>query len=111
MKRDKEQVCDECGGEFLSFTVEAECCSDKCRMRKYRRGAKGKANVLKYNAKVKRPDIKKVCGICGVSFVSGRGNRIFCSKCSGSKTASNMITKRHRDRFPYLLPRSHQYRD
>lgn len=75
-------VCVECGVTFKAKTTFATVCSSKCSMRRYRRTSKGKANVVRFNSKVKRPDIKKVCRECKEGYITTRKAQVFCSACS-----------------------------
>lgn len=80
-------TCKECGGKFDGRTVFTTFCSDRCRMRAWRRTEKGMACVVRSNAKVKRPDIDKVCGKCKKSFVTARESQVLCSICSPKYSA------------------------
>lgn len=75
-------TCEECGGEFEGRTMFTSYCSSRCRMRRWRRTEKGKACVVKNNAKVKRPDIKKICPNCGKLYITARKIQRWCSTCS-----------------------------
>ena len=77
-------TCKECGGEFKGRTTFIQCCSSKCRARKFRRTDKGKACIVRHNTKVKRPDIKKVCPNCGKLYITARKTQRWCSTCSKS---------------------------
>ena len=77
-------ICGECGSKFEGRTIYIRCCSSTCRMRRWRRTDKGKAVVVRNNAKVKRPDIKKVCPNCGKLYITARIKQYLCSACSKS---------------------------
>jgi hypothetical protein len=95
-----ECTCVECGEMFSAVTMFAEICSPRCRQRRYRRTEKGKANVLKFNKKVKRRRVKRVCGICGIDFKTTRKSRLYCDECTGNGRARSASQKRHRLKHP-----------
>ena len=70
--------CVECGDEFEAKTMFAKVCSGRCRMRRYRRTDKGKANVLRYNKRVKRNEKGVKCFTCDERFKTNRGAK-YCS--------------------------------
>ncbi len=37
----------------------------------------------------------KLCEICNSSFVTKSSTRIYCYKCSGESTRSNVLTRKH----------------
>ncbi len=95
-----DRVCTECGSEFVAMTMFTQMCSSKCRQRRYRKGAKGKANVLKFNAAVKRPDIKKVCEVCSENFMTARKSQRVCSENECQKRGKYLVQKRYRNNYP-----------
>lgn len=68
----------------------------KHNMRERRKQEKYKAYTREYNKKYKRPDIDKVCELCGAKFVTARESQTLCSECSGSGKANYLIQKRYR---------------
>jgi hypothetical protein len=92
-------VCIECGAEFEAKTMFAKVCSSKCVQRRYRKTTKGKANVLLFNKRVKRKDIKKVCVHCKKDFITARIAQGLCSVCSIDRGAY-YAQKKHRAKFP-----------
>ncbi len=99
MEKRHERVCEVCGQKFLSSITYGKCCSDKCRVRRWRKTEKGKACVVRGNEKYKRPNIKKVCVHCGKRFVTARNIQELCSGCS--KTHGPYYAQlRHRLLYP-----------
>ncbi len=95
-----ECKCIECGDKFEAKTMFAKVCSQRCVMRRYRKTAKGKANVLAFNKRVKRRDIAKVCEVCGDDFVTARTDQLQCGKASCKKKSLVLGVKRHGDKYP-----------
>lgn len=91
--------CVECGCDFEGMTMFARYCGGVCRQRVYRKTDKGKASVVKSNAKVKVRDRKKKCIHCGEEFVTARKNRKLCDVCSKGKGAY-YAQKKHRAKYP-----------
>ena len=89
-------VCEVCEKPFKGKTMFATVCGDSCRTRRWRETEKGKACVARSNAKLKRPDINKVCSICKEPFVTAREDQGLCSECSGSPAGNYEAQKRHR---------------
>ncbi len=77
------------------WRVSNDLCS-KHNMARHRATEKGKAYVKEYNKRYKRPDIKKVCGICGGGFVTARENQELCGECSGSPAGNYKAQERYR---------------
>lgn len=75
-------MCEECNEGFEGKTMFVACCSSRCRMRRWRRTAKGRAYVVKSNERVKRPDILKACIHCKGEFLTARDVQELCSACS-----------------------------
>jgi predicted nucleic acid-binding Zn-ribbon protein len=92
-------TCIECGIVFEAKTMFATVCSPKCSQRRYRKTEKGKASVLKFNTKVKRPDIDKKCTACGSKFITARETQELCSSCSGT-VGNYEALKKHRIKYP-----------
>jgi hypothetical protein len=87
-------VCDECGEDFPADSNRAKICSSRCRMRRYRKTAKGQAKVLADNLEYyKRPDLAKTCGVCNTEYVTSRDTQRFCSKCSATPAAAGLVQK------------------
>ncbi|HDY67408.1 MAG TPA: hypothetical protein ENH85_06440 [Candidatus Scalindua sp.] len=99
MEKRHERTCEVCGEKFLSSITYGKCCSDKCRVRRWRKTEKGKACVVRSNKRYKRLDIKKICVHCGKNFITARANQKFCSGCS-KKQGAYYGHKKHRAKFP-----------
>lgn len=82
-----------------AWCVSNDLCP-KHNMAKYRATVKGIAATKKYNQRVKRPDIDKACGLCGVAFVTARKEQDYCSDCSGGSKANYEAQIRHRAKHP-----------
>ena len=87
MEKRHERVCEICGEKFLSSITYGKCCSDKCRVRRWRKTEKGKACVVRGNEKHKRPGIDKVCIHCGRDFITAKVSQELCSECSPGQSA------------------------
>jgi len=92
--------CVVCGDRFSAKTMFATVCGSRCAMRRYRSTEKGRTRVKEYNKRYKRPDIEKVCSVCGLEFVTARESQEFCGNCSGGKEANYLSQKRHRAKHP-----------
>lgn len=68
---DRRNMCDK---------IECHKEDKRLAMRAYRQTEKGKAMTKFLNLRYKRPDIDKVCQICGEGFKTARKNRYICSK-------------------------------
>ena len=71
-------TCGVCGEKFLGRTMFVRVCSAKCRQRKWRQTAKGKAQYIEYNKRYKRPEVKKICLHCKSEFLTARKNQELC---------------------------------
>lgn len=78
-----DRTCRVCGVVYPA-TARSNCCTAACRQAAYRQTEKGKASVLRFNAKVKRPDIQKVCRMCKTEFTTARKAQKYCTACSRS---------------------------
>ncbi len=81
-----------CEGDSVSNNL----CS-KHNMARYRATEKGRAYVREYNKRYKRPDIDKICELCGIGFITAKESQKFCSKCSGGGEAVYLNYKKYRD--------------
>lgn len=77
--------------------VGNDLCS-KHSMQAYRRTEKGRAYVIEYNKRYKRPVINKVCEICKGEYTTARLTQMLCGDCSGSKKAKYLALKQYRKR-------------
>lgn len=67
-------ICQECGREYLPFTlIQKKFCSAKCRHKYWSRKMRDKYRLEKHTT------THKVCPVCGREFDAPRSNHKFCS--------------------------------
>lgn len=67
----------------------------KLAMRRYRQTEKGKEKVKRDNLRYKRPDLDKVCEVCGETFKTARLSRYICDKPECKKKAGYYRMKKY----------------
>lgn len=98
--------CKICGKDFkvkaCHVTRRKICNSRKCRladrrlaMKAYRETDKGREMVKLYNLRYKRPDIEKVCEVCGEVFKTARESRYICGKPECKKKGEYLRMKKY----------------
>jgi len=78
-----DRTCKVCGKVYPA-TARSNYCTDACRQKAYRQTDKGRASVLRFNVKVKKPDVRKMCRICKIEFTTASKAQRLCTACSRS---------------------------
>ena len=80
------------------------CDKDECHieskrlaMKAYRATEKGKAMTRFLNLRYKRPDIDKICEVCGDAFKTARKSRYICSKAECQDKGKYLRQKKYRE--------------
>ncbi len=71
-----KRSCVVCGKSF-PFKGKTKFCSDKCRLKRHREQL---AIAVERRSKASLPHRKKVCKICGESFIARTRLSVYCSK-------------------------------
>ena len=109
MEEKSECKCKICGNMFNVKPYEISwrnmCDKDECykedkrlAMKAYRATDKGKAMTRFINLRYKRPDIDKICQVCGEWFKTARKNRYICSKIECQNKGKYLRNKKYRAR-------------
>ena len=102
--RGGELICKGCGKDMPDGTYGKYCpeTMNACRQKAYRKGEKGKRYTEEYNKRYKRPDIEKICEVCGMEFKTARSNQYVCSKVECRKGGLILAKDRMFARNPNL---------
>lgn len=87
--------CAFCGEEFETTNEKKLYCSNECRYKNKLERDKKKY----YEEKAKNPLPKRICAVCGESFVPNRIDRVICCKCTaeGKKKPAKSVRRAKRD--------------